>query len=58
MVRLKHLGIPSPEYRREKADLIEAYKIINNIDHIEKDVLCAGTRVHHLIRGPCKMFCH
>ena len=37
-VRLKHLGIPSPEYRRNRADLIEIYKIMNNIDYIEKDV--------------------
>ena len=29
----------SLEYRRERADLIEVYKIINNIDQIEKDKL-------------------
>ena len=35
--RLKKLGLPSLEYRRERADLIEVYKIMNNIDQVEKD---------------------
>ena len=30
--RLRKLGLPSLEYRRERADLIEVYKIMNNID--------------------------
>ena len=35
--RLKKLGLLSMEYRRERADLIEVYKIMNNIDQVEKD---------------------
>ena len=35
--RLKKLGQPSLEYKRERADLIEVYKIMNNIDQVEKD---------------------
>ena len=35
--RLKQLGLPSLEYRCERADLIDVYKIMNNIDQVEKD---------------------
>lgn len=35
--RLKSLGLPSLEYRRERADLIEVFKIMNKIDDIEKE---------------------
>ena len=37
--RLQNLGLPSLEYMRERADLIEVYKIMNNIDQIEKEKL-------------------
>ena len=33
------LGLPSLEYRRERADIIEVFKIMNNIDQMEKDKL-------------------
>ena len=51
--RLKNLGLPSLEYRRERAELIEVYKIINNIDQIEKENLFTvstytATRGHQL----------
>ena len=34
---LKNLRLPSLEYRRERVDLIEVYKIMNNIDQIEQE---------------------
>ena len=39
--RLRKLGLPSLEYRRERADLVEVYKIMHNIDKIDKDKLFA-----------------
>ena len=36
--RLRTLGLPSMEYRRERSD-IDVYKILNNIDMIKKDKL-------------------
>ena len=30
--RLRKLGLPTFEYRRERADLIQVYQILNNID--------------------------
>ena len=35
--RLKVLGLPTLEYRREQADMIQMYKIINNIDYVDQD---------------------
>ena len=35
--RLNTLGLPSLEYRREIADVIEVFKILNKIDEIDKD---------------------
>ena len=41
---MKDLGLPSLQYRRTKADLIEVYKIINGIDKCDKDQLfCTQT---------------
>ncbi|XP_069109330.1 uncharacterized protein B0403.1-like [Argopecten irradians] len=37
--RLKILGLPTLEYRRERADMIQVYKIINNIDILDRDNL-------------------
>ena len=35
--KAKNLGIPSLEYRRLWTDVIEVYKIVNQIDHIPVD---------------------
>ena len=37
--RLRKLGLPSLEYRRERSDLIQVYKILNDIDKVNKDKL-------------------
>ena len=39
--RLRKLGLPSIEYMRERADLIEVYEIMHIIDKIDKDKLFA-----------------
>ena len=35
--RLKCLGLPSLEYRSEIADLVEVFKIMNDIDDVDKE---------------------
>ena len=35
--RLKSLGLPSLEYRRDRADMVQVYKILNGIDKVDKD---------------------
>ena len=37
--RLRILGLPSLEYRRLRADMIETFKILNNIDVVNKEEL-------------------
>ena len=37
--RLKRLGLPTLEYRRERADMVEVYKIMNDIDLANMDKL-------------------
>ena len=50
--RLRALGLPSLEYRRERSDMVEVYKISNNIDMTEKDrlftmaTICVGSSFH------------
>ena len=35
--RLRTLGLPSLEYRRERSDMIQVYKIMHGIDKVDKD---------------------
>ncbi len=48
--RLKELGLPSLQYRRMRADMIEVYKIINSIDKVNKEkitpIVPSRTRGH------------
>ena len=37
--RLKRLGLPSLEYRRERSDMVQVYKSLNDIDIVDKDKL-------------------
>lgn len=51
--RLRSLGLPSLEYRRDRADLIQVYKILHDIDKVDKDKLFTrstytSTRGHSL----------
>ena len=51
--RLRALGLPSLEYRRERADVIQVYKILHNIDKVDKNKLFTlseytSTRGHSL----------
>ena len=51
--RLNILGLPSSEYRRERADVIEVFKILNKRDEIDKDIFFSlstniSTRGHPL----------
>ena len=44
--RLLHLGLPTLQYRRKRADLIQVYKIMNGIDKLDKNKLfneCTNT---------------
>ena len=36
---MKKLGLPSLEYRRQRQDLIQVYKIMNGLDKLNKDTL-------------------
>ncbi len=37
--RMKELGLPSLEYRRTRADMVQTFKILQDIDHVVKDKL-------------------
>ena len=37
--RLRKLGLPTLEYRRERADMIQTYKILHGIDKLDNDKL-------------------
>ena len=56
--RLRALGLPSLEYRRERADMIQFYKIMHDIDKIDKDKFSTmhtygATRGHSLFKVNC-----
>ena len=42
--RLKALGLPSLEYRWERTDMIQVYKIMHGIDKIDRDKLFTLSR--------------
>ena len=49
--RLKHLGLPTLQYRRIRADVVETFKIIKGMDKVEIDTIfpknnTATTRGH------------
>ena len=42
--RLRKLEIPTLESRRERGDLISIYKMVNNIDKVDGEILNLETR--------------
>ena len=51
--RLKTLGLPTLEYRRERAELTQGYKIINYIDNVDK-CRCFSMTTSSTTRGHSK----
>ena len=54
--RLKHLGLPTLEYRRERADVVEVFKILNNIDLANNDKLFEMATYRTTRGHPLKLF--
>lgn len=48
--RLRTLGLPPLEYRRERADMIQVYKILQDIDKVDKEKLFS-TAQYRATRG-------
>ena len=54
--RLKRLGLPTLEYRRERVDMVEVYKIMNDIDLANKDKLFQMATFQATRGHPLKLF--
>ena len=54
--RLKRLGLPKLEYRRDRADIVEVYKIMNDIDLANKDKLFQMATFQTTRGHPLKLF--
>ena len=54
--RLKRLGLPTLEYRRERADMVEVYKIMNNIDLTNQEKLFQMATFQAIRGHPLKLF--
>ena len=54
--RLKALGLPSLEYRRERIDMIQEYKIMHGIDKIDRDKLFTLSRYTATCGHSLKLF--
>ena len=48
------MGLPSLEYRRDGADMVQVYKIINNIDLVDKNKMFYNVRIYWNKRLPVK----
>ncbi|MPC69702.1 hypothetical protein E2C01_063933 [Portunus trituberculatus] len=51
MKRMKEMGLPTLQDRRERGDLITMYKIINGIEKIDKEDLVLVTEEDGRTRG-------
>ena len=54
--RLRCLGHPTLEYRRERADVVEVYKILNNTDLVNKEKLFQMATYRSTRGHPLKLF--
>ena len=63
--RMKNLGLPTLQYRRDRSDMIQVYKILNDIDKLDTDLffkkpVCSTTRGHKykLQKSHCELAVH
>ena len=54
--RLKALGLPTLEYRRERADMIQVYKILHDIDKADREKLFQMAAYTSTRGHPLKLF--
>ena len=54
--RLRRLGLPTLEYRRGRADVVEVYKILNKIDLVNKEKLFQMAAYRSTRGHPFKLF--
>ena len=54
--RLRILGIPSLQYRRIRADLVETYKIINEIDIVNRNIFPQNPTITTTRGNSCKIY--
>ena len=50
------LGLPTLEYRRDRADQIQVYKILHNIDKVDKEKLFTMSKYTRTRGHPLKLF--
>ena len=54
--RLRKLGLPTLEYRRQRADMVQVYKILNDIDKVDKSKLFSMATYNRTRGHPLKLF--
>ena len=54
--RLKILGLPTLEYRRDRADMVQVYKILHGLDKADKDSLFKMATYQQTRGHPLKLF--
>ena len=54
--RLRKLGLPTLEYRRQRADMVQVCKILNDIDKVDKAKLFSMATYNRTRIHPLKLF--
>jgi len=54
--RLKKLNLYSLVRRRKRGDLIEVFKILNNLEYIDEEILFIRSSTTNLREHNCKLF--